>query len=166
MSFALRLATPADVPVIRALATKIWHEHYISIITREQIEYMLDTWYDAALLEQQIVELGHQVWMVTLDGADQPEGYMALSLRDEGQYYLHKFYLDTRGKGIGAEVYRMVLAKYPDLRTLRLNVNRRNFKSVNFYFKMGFRIEDLYDLPVGDRFVMDDFIMVYHHPRV
>jgi len=40
-------------------------------------------------------------------------------------------------------------------------VNRRNFRSVNFYFKMGFVIESNLDLVVGDgRFVMDDYVMI------
>ncbi len=161
VSFSLRLATPADVPAIRALAHKIWHEHYITIITHEQIEYMLDTWYAPELLAQQMTEMGHEVWMVTLNGAEQPTGFLSMAQRAPGQYYLNKFYLDNRGQGIGAAVLHTVLDKYPDLRTLRLNVNRRNFKSVNFYFKMGFRIEDIYELPVGDQFTMDDFIMIF-----
>ncbi len=161
LPFSLRLATPADVPAISALAHKIWHEHYIAIITREQIEYMLSIWYAPDLLAQQMTEQGHDVWMITLSEAEQPKGYFSLMQRTPGEYYLNKFYLDTRGQGIGEAVFRAVLEKYPNLQTLRLNVNRRNFKSVNFYFKMGFRIENIYDLPVDDQFTMDDFIMVF-----
>ena len=101
-----------------------------------------------------------QFWMITVDDATQACGYLAIGKKEEGAYYLQKFYIDQRGKGIGAKVFQMVLDKYPDLQILRLNVNRRNIKSVNFYFKMGFKIESVMDLQVGDRFIMDDFVMV------
>ena len=164
MHISLRLGNATDTALICALAKKIWNEHYPEIITQEQIDYMLDTWYNPTLIAQQIADQTQDYWMVTLAGADQPCGYLALSKKDDqGGYYLNKFYLEGRGKGIGAAAFRQAIALYPDLKTLRLNVNRRNIKSVNFYFKMGFKIESVFDLPVGDRYIMDDFIMLYHH---
>lgn len=162
MNISLRKGVAADTPLVCALAKKIWNEHYPEVITQEQIDYMLETWYAPDLIESQITDPAHTYWMVTVEGAEQPCGYCAMSKKEEpGAYYLNKFYLDARGKGIGAQVFREVLAHYPDLQTLRLNVNRRNIKSVNFYFKMGFKIESVYDLPVGDRYIMDDFVMIY-----
>jgi RimJ/RimL family protein N-acetyltransferase len=74
---------------------------------------------------------------------------------------MNKFYLDSRERGLGTIVFELMLAQYPDLKTLRLRVNRRNFKSVNFYFKVGFRIEFCIDTPFGKGYVMDDFQMIY-----
>ncbi len=162
MNISLRKGVAADTPLVCALAKKIWNEHYPEVITQEQIDYMLETWYAPDLIESQITDPAHTYWMVTVEGAEQPCGYCAMSKKDApGEYYLNKFYLDARGQGIGARVFREVLTHYPDLQVLRLNVNRRNIKSVNFYFKMGFKIESVYDLPVGDRYIMDDFVMIY-----
>jgi RimJ/RimL family protein N-acetyltransferase len=158
----IRLATTADLPLIRDLAEEVWWAHYPEIITDEQIRFMLDEWYSVEALSRQIKEEGHQFWLITPQGATQPRGYLSMSRHiDPGSYYLHKFYLANRGKGIGARAFLAVLEQYPDWQKVRLNVNRRNFRSVNFYFKMGFVIESNLDLVVGDgRFVMDDFVMI------
>lgn len=157
----IRLAEPADAPLIHALAARIWWAHYPEIISGEQIAYMLERGYSVPALERQMAE-GHQFRLV-YDDAGEPIGYIALSCVAAGSYFLHKFYLDVtrQGKGIGAAVFQAVLAEYPDLRELRLFVNRRNYRSVNFYFKIGFYIERCIETPIGEGFVMDDFQMLF-----
>ncbi len=161
--FSLRRATPSDIPSIRTLAERIWWEHYPSIISDDQISYMLEKMYSGAAIQQQIEE-GQEIWLPELDG--QAIGFMAIARNGEGEYFLHKFYLDTREKGMGTILFELLLARYPDLRVLRLRVNRQNFKSVNFYFKVGFRIEFCIDTPFGAGYVMDDFQMIYGHDKV
>jgi RimJ/RimL family protein N-acetyltransferase len=46
----------------------------------------------------------------------------------------------------------------PDI--IKLTVNRQNFKSINFYFKNGFKIEKVEDFDIGNGYWMNDFIMV------
>jgi hypothetical protein len=36
-----------------------------------------------------------------------------------------------------------------------------NYKSVNFYFRLGFIIEKTTDIDIGDGYFMNDFIMLY-----
>lgn len=158
----IQLATTADLPLIRALAEEVWWAHYPEIITGEQIRFMLDEWYSLEALTHQMTELGHQFWLIVPHEADQARGYLSIGpAKSPGNYYLHKFYLANRGQGIGARAFLAVLDQLPDWETVRLNVNRRNFRSVNFYFKMGFIIESNLDLVVGDgRFVMDDYVMI------
>ena len=158
-NFSLRRATEADIPIIRHLAEKIWWEHYPSIISEAQIGYMLELIYSDAALRRQMEEEGQEIWLPEKNGV--ALGFLAVSKKGEGEYFLHKFYLDTREKGFGTIVFELLLARYPALRSLRLRVNRRNFKSVNFYFKVGFRIEYCIDTPFGEGYVMDDFQMVY-----
>ena len=46
-------ANTSDVELIEKLAHRIWHEYYPSIISMEQIDYMLDKMYSKeSLLEQ------------------------------------------------------------------------------------------------------------------
>ncbi len=158
-NFSLRRATEADIPTIRPLAERIWWEHYPSIISEAQIAFMLELIYSNEALRRQMLEEGQEFWLPEKNG--QALGFLALSRKGEGEYFLHKFYLDTREKGLGTIVFKLLLARYPDLHTLRLRVNLRNFKSVNFYFKVGFRIEFCIDTPFGDGYVMDDFQMIY-----
>jgi RimJ/RimL family protein N-acetyltransferase len=151
----------ADIPTIRELAHCIWWAHYPEIISPEQIEYMLGWMYKAETLEQQMQQEGHLFWLVV--EAAMPVGFVDLSRQDEGHYFMHKFYLEVseQRKGLGTAAFTKLLEHIPDVQTLRLNVNRQNFKSINFYFKLGFRIEKCVDIPIGQGFVMDDFQMLW-----
>ena len=162
----LSRATTADIPVIARLAEVIWWEHYPEIISDEQIRYMLSEWYSPAALSEQMTRLGHDFWLIAESPDSAPCGYVAISCKEPPDgYYLHKFYINGRRKGMGSAAFAELLSHYPDWQTVRLNVNRRNFRSVNFYFKMGFTVESIMDLPVGEEFIMDDFVMVKrrHH---
>lgn len=146
--------------LIRALAQRIWREHYVPIIGSEQVEYMLEKFYnDQALLEQ--MSQGQVFWFVEQDA--QVLGYVSVTEKAPGQYFMHKFYIENgqRGKGLGKDVFNLLLEQYPDLQELRLTVNRQNFKSINFYFKVGFIIECCLDIPIGDGYEMNDFQMRY-----
>jgi RimJ/RimL family protein N-acetyltransferase len=120
---------------------------------------MLELMYADAALRRQMTEEGQEFWLPEENG--QAMGFLAMTPKGEGEYFMNKFYLDSRERGLGTIVFELMLAQYPDLKTLRLRVNRRNFKSVNFYFKVGFRIEYCIDTPFGEGYVMDDFQMIY-----
>ncbi|MCK6695395.1 MAG: GNAT family N-acetyltransferase [Thermoanaerobaculia bacterium] len=161
----LRPATFSDIPLIRELAHRIWWAYYPGIITDEQIAYMLDLVYNERALGQQMTEEGQQFWLAEANGM--AIGYLSVSRQEEGVYFLHKFYLDTafRGKGLGTLAFHALQDQYPDLQELRLTVNRQNFNSVNFYFKVGFVIEKCMDTPIGRGFIMDDFQMLWRRPK-
>lgn len=161
--FCLAPAGPTDTPAIRQLAQRIWRAHYPDIIGTAQTEYMLGKFYSEDGLRQQMAE-GQQFWLVQ-DSATatecEPFGFLAVSDKGAGQFFLHKFYLDNgqRGLGLGKLVFDLLLNRCTGLRELRLTVNRQNFKSINFYFKVGFVIEQCLDLPIGEGYEMNDFLM-------
>lgn len=160
MNISLQQATPGDILRISALAHRIWRSHYPAIVGSEQVEYMLSLLYSPESLQRQIEE--GQIFYLVMD-RDEPFGYLSISDEKEGCFFLHKLYFDKekRGQGLGKKVFELLLARYPSLRELRLTVNRQNYKSVNFYFKIGFAIEKCVDIPIGEGYVMDDFQMLW-----
>jgi ribosomal protein S18 acetylase RimI-like enzyme len=46
------------------------------------------------------------------------------------------------------------------INAMRLQVNRKNVKAINFYFKNGFVIEDAKDFDIGSGYFMKDFVMI------
>ncbi|HNE28197.1 MAG: GNAT family N-acetyltransferase [Saprospiraceae bacterium] len=157
----LQLASPDDIPAIRDLAHRIWREHYPDIIGAAQVEYMLDLNYSAEALARQMAE--GQEFLLVADGGSAPIGFIAVSEKGPGQYFIHKFYLDNgqRGRGLGHAAFGALLALLPEAREIRLTVNRQNYKSINFYFKTGFVIEQCLDIEIGSGFVMNDFQMIW-----
>ncbi|MEQ1746356.1 MAG: GNAT family N-acetyltransferase [Saprospiraceae bacterium] len=154
-------ADTRDISAIRTLAHAIWWAHYPGIIPPEQIKYMLDLMYSEEAISKQMTEEGITFWLVEQTGVQQ--GFVAVSQQAAGSYFINKFYLQSteQGKGLGTAVFHALLVQLPDLAEMRLTVNRQNYKSINFYFKIGFRIEQCMDMPIGQGFVMNDFVMIW-----
>lgn len=157
----LRLATESDIPLVSELARRIWLDYYPAIVSVEQIEFMLERMYSTDALSEQM--RNGQIFYLP-ETAQGTIGYLSVSETDPGSYFMHKFYIDNglRGKGIGQEVLRLLKNILPAMQVLRLNVNRRNYQSINFYFKAGFVIESCMDIPIGNGYEMNDFRMVLH----
>lgn len=160
MNLQLVLATDENISSIQTMADEIWRDHYPEIIGMEQVEYMLGRFYSREGMLQQMRD-GQQFYRVMLDG--QPKGFLAIEARGEGNYFLNKLYIDTReqGRGLGQAIWQNLLLLLSDLREMRLQVNRQNYKAINFYFKVGFVIERVADFDIGDGYFMNDFVMLY-----
>ena len=160
MDISFKKATITDIPLIRSLAERIWWKHYPDIISGEQISYMLEMMYSEGSIRQQM-ENGQDYTIVYADG--QATGYYAVSEKSPGHFFLHKFYVevDRHRKGIGSAAFQHM--KENDCKgfaEIRLQVNRRNIKAINFYFKHGFTIDYADDVQIGGGYSMDDFFMV------
>ncbi|HEY0029859.1 MAG TPA: GNAT family N-acetyltransferase [Bacteroidia bacterium] len=158
MELSYRKAGKEDVALIAQLADNIWRKHYITIISMEQIDFMLETMYSSESLLKQMNE-GHQFTLVYDD--EKAVGYISISTKDHKNYFLHKFYVEVsdQGKGVGSALLRHLLIGMPEGETIELTVNRRNYKAINFYFKNGFTIKAIADFDIGRGYFMNDFIM-------
>lgn len=158
MNLQYRKATIYDVDIIFGLADRIWRNHYISIISIEQIEYMLNKMYSSQSLIKQMND-GHNFILVY--DSEIPIGYISYSSNDDKNFFLHKFYVDSsiQNKGIGSLLFDYVLKSIENAKTIELTVNRQNFKAINFYFKHGFKIKSVEDFDIGNGYFMNDFVM-------
>lgn len=149
-----------DIPELSTLASKIWNAYYPEVISQEQIDYMLGQSYSADNLREQMLEDKHVFTGAFID--DKMTAYISVSDDGLGEYFIHKLYVNTsmHRKGIGRELFNNVF-KNKKITAIRLTVNRQNFKAVNFYFRLGFTIEKVIDIEIGNGFVMNDFVMLY-----
>lgn len=154
----IRKAAIADINEISTLANKIWWHHYITIISKEQIEFMLDKMYSPESLAEQI-QKAHSFFVALFDNTI--IGYMSVYKKEEQDFFLDKLYVDNtlQRKNVGGDLMNEAY-KIVGNGNLRLQVNRKNFKAINFYFKEGFRIETVEDFDIGNNFEMNDFIMI------
>ncbi|MFM2049244.1 MAG: hypothetical protein RI955_1792 [Bacteroidota bacterium] len=150
--------TESHIAMIQQLADKIWRKHYPSIITIEQIDYMLNKMYSAKSLLQQMNE-GQQFTILSID--NYATGFIAVSKKEEHHYFINKLYVDTtqHRKGLGKLLLNKIEQEYIDAENFSLTVNRQNFNAINFYFKNGFVIESVADFDIGNGYVMNDFVM-------
>lgn len=159
MKLLFKKATATDIPAIALLADKIWRKHYPSIITPQQIDYMLINMYSNEQLLKQM-EAGQVFTLAYFQ--NEPVGYISISTSDNKNYFLHKFYIlvNEHRKGLGSELFKHILQQIKNAKTLELTVNRKNYKAINFYFKNGFVIKEVADFDIGNGYFMNDFIMV------
>lgn len=159
MNLTFRKATEEDVVLIAQLADRIWRRYYTSIISMEQIDFMLKTMYAPESLLKQMAD-GHKFALVFNE--KNPIGYISMSTKDNKNYFLHKFYIESQeqGKGIGTALFDHILNEIGNAETIKLTVNRKNYKAINFYFKNGFVIKEVADFDIGQGYFMNDFIMI------
>jgi diamine N-acetyltransferase len=160
MAIHLHEASEAELPAIASLAHTIWNQHYPAIVGQAQVDYMLELFYNANSLKEQVVKKKHRFFLIRDHSINL--GFVSVSQEQAGSWFLHKFYIDQgrAGKGAGTEAFRQLLGILAP-GELRLTVNRQNYKSINFYFKNGFTIEKVADFDIGEGYVMNDFVMVW-----
>jgi diamine N-acetyltransferase len=155
-------ATDADIPLVARLAHEIWHRHYPGIISREQIDYMLEHGYSQAALTRYFVTPGAGLALARRGGS--VAGFVGWYRLDAGdEMKLDKLYVlpQEHGQGIGRALIEHVasLARAVRCRFVTLNVNRNNVRAVRVYEHCGFVIRERGDFPIGNGFVMEDFVM-------
>jgi RimJ/RimL family protein N-acetyltransferase len=151
-------ATENDIPVLTELAQRIWNQHYPSIISQTQIDYMLEKMYSASSLREQMRVKKHQFSFIVVNG--KKIGFISVNEQGDNTWFLNKFYIDQQiaGKGLGTLAYQKLLDLIKP-KKITLTVNRQNYKAINFYFKNGFVIEKVADFDIGEGYVMNDFVM-------
>ena len=162
MSHIFRQANAEDIAEIRRLARSIWCEAYNSILSKEQIDYMLDMMYSEEVITGEI--LSGVVWdLIVCEGTSC--GYLSYSPAEDNAVKLSKIYIDKnfRGKSIAANALRRVIeyAAQKGRDHVFLTVNKNNKIAIRAYEKNGFVISDSVVTDIGNGFVMDDYIMKY-----
>ena len=151
-----------DFKTIREIAYKSWPNTYGSILSKEQIDYMLDLFYSEKTLLKNLNEKGHRFLLVN-------EGEVCLGFASYEHNYLnqkctrlHKIYLlpEAQGKGAGKLLIEAVenLAKENQSVVVSLNVNKFN-KAISFYKKIGFQVVSDEEILLDHGYKMEDYKM-------
>ena len=174
--FTYRRATTDDIELIRSIAKVAFPATYSTIISAEQIDYMMEWMYSAKKLQQEIS--GNITYLLAeVDG--RTVGYLsfgpdegaedcaaaALSAAAPGQgrlFHLHKIYLLPEAQG-GGNGKRLFMAGEREMRlagatAFELNVNRGN-PALGFYRHLGMQLSRSGDFDIGGGFFMNDHIM-------
>lgn len=152
----------ADFDTIAALARTIWLAHYTSIISKEQIEYMLGGRFTAGNLARYLDAPDRWMNVLRVDG--EVVGYCSHSLTPTPrEMKLEQLYLLPRlhGRGLGKLMMEHIEnhARALGCDTLMLQVNKRNTTAASVYFRSGFTVREEVVIDIGNGYVMDDYIL-------
>lgn len=153
--------TAEDIAEVAQLADEIWREYYVSILTLEQIDYMVDTFQSVPAITEQIRMERYEYYLMQ-DHDSIPYGYLAIQPA-QGKLFLSKFYIqkEHRGRGYASQALAFLeqLCRERSLSHIWLTVNRHNEHSIAVYKKKGFRIVREQVADIGNGYVMDDYVM-------
>jgi RimJ/RimL family protein N-acetyltransferase len=155
----VEVSTEYQIEIVESLAREIWTEHYIPLIGREQVDYMLARFQSRRAIGEQI-RTGVAYFLIKEDDAH--IGYMAVQPKGR-ELFLSKIYVKSSRRGLGygrkAVQFAEKVAKDLGLDKIVLTVNKNNVNSIRAYEKIGFRNAGPVVQDIGSGFVMDDYKM-------
>ena len=152
----------SDLHQIQTIAYQTWPVTFKNILSDEQIKYMLEMMYSTDSLTNQIQDK-HHVFLLAKDN----KGFTCFTsyecnYKGSKSTKIHKIYIlpEQQGKGIGKSLLNKVgeIAIKNSNPALLLNVNRQN-TATDFYQKYGFKIVAEENIPIGNGFLMEDYVM-------
>ena len=156
----VRAKTTQQFDLIAKLAFEIWNEHYIPIIGKAQVAYMVAKFQTSEVMQEQANE-GYEYYLINYDS--KPVGYLSIQKRVT-ELFLSKIYIlnSYRGKKIGKEAFIFIDHRARELycKSIALTVNKNNTNSIHAYEKIGFKKTEAIVMDIGNGFVMDDYRMV------
>ena len=163
MNLIFQKAKQSDLLLIQQLAQTIWHSHYPGIISKQQIDYMLNEMYSSTVI---VNEINKGVSWIIVKNEAQPIGFISFQFDPlASKMKLSKLYIlaQYHGKGIGAACLNFVKEEglKVNAHKLFLTVNKQNTKAIEAYKRAGFFLEHEIVTDIGNGYVMDDYIMVF-----
>ncbi|KQX15434.1 GNAT family N-acetyltransferase [Flavobacterium sp. Root420] len=158
----ISVATICDIKQIQNIVHITWPITYGEILSKEQLDYMLDLFYSNEALTLQYNKKEQLFYMIYEDETNL--GFIGIehNYNDKAVTKIHKIYLlpETQGKGIGKKVIDEIgkLALDNNSTALILNVNRFN-SALGFYKKIGFEVVDEVNIDIGKGYLMEDYVM-------
>lgn len=151
--------TDTQIETAAALADEIWHEFFPSVLTAEQIDYMVEKFQSARAMKEQMASEGYKYFLL-LNGGTRV-GYTAIKHDTDGRLFLSKLYIkkEHRGNGYATEVFEFLkrYCRENGLNAVWLTVNKHNDTAISVYENRGFCKFGEGVTDIGNGFVMDDF---------
>ena len=155
------VATKEQLEIVKNLAYKIWPNAYETILSKAQLDYMLEMIYSIDSLEKQFDD-GHIFLLIEDNQNFIGFASYELNCNNSNKTKLQKLYVlpEIQGKGIGKQVIDYIKDKVvlSNNLALFLNVNKFN-KAKDFYQKYGFQIIKDEVIDIGNNYIMDDYVM-------
>lgn len=151
---------PEQLELVSSIAEDVWPKTFRSILSEEQIRYMMNMMYSKPTLERELSE-GVRFDVLFINGS--PAGYVSFSAEPGKTAKLHKVYLlqQYHGQGIGQLMLNHAADRCRESGcvAVKLNVNKQNVRAQKAYRRNGYAVVASEKNPIGNGFFMDDFVM-------
>lgn len=153
-------STDNEIQSLAELAKEIWNSYFPSIISQEQIDYMVEKYQSPSALTKSIKQEGYTYFL----GYEDKKLVAYCGVKgEEKRLFLSKLYVHeaSRGKGYSSLLLNKAIdfAKKKNLNSVYLTCNKKNINSLQIYMYKHFSIIDDRITDIGNGFVMDDYVM-------
>ena len=162
--------TPDDQQFLARMAGEIWREYWPAHIGAAQTEYMIERFQSLEAITRDMAENDYEYWLLVATEQDEDGleksivGFTGGHMEPEtNRFFISKIYLYSWARGHGyarktIEFYD-ALCRERGLHAMYLTVNKGNELGVRAYLGTGFKTIELVETPIGEGFIMDDFVM-------
>lgn len=161
----LQKADYNDISLIQEIARKSWQATYQDILSKDQMDYMLENMYSYNEISAHLKNPNYHYFLIIDEISNSAEGFVGFENHYEDETTkLHRIYLtpESRGKGFGKMALQFLKQQIEEAGDKRiiLNVNKEN-SARQFYESQGFKVygEGVFD--IGNGYVMDDYLMEF-----
>ncbi|WP_293870133.1 GNAT family N-acetyltransferase [Flavobacterium sp.] len=159
---AIQNNTDENFTSIRAIAKEVWPIAYGAILSKEQLDYMMEMMYSISSLQLKANTKKHRFILAKEDETILGFASYEFNHSKKPKTKIHNIYIlpNQQGKGIGKELIDFIAneAKQRHQKALILNVNKKNI-AIRFYERIGFDISFEEVIDIGNGYVMDDYVM-------
>ena len=136
----VRTASDRDLAAIRTLLVETWHATYDVIYGAERVAAITDDWHSIASLKARLIRPNSE-FLVADDGKRLGGMAFAAATANPKIVRLNQLYVHPacQRQGIGQSLLDEVEASFPEMDTLRLEVEEANAAAIAFYRTNGFR---------------------------
>ena len=126
--FTIKKATTNDIQLINEMAQIVFPATYREILSKEQLDYMMDWMYSPKNLRKQMEEEGH-VYFLAYEECE-AAGYVSVQQQGEDLFHLQKIYVLPYYQGahcgsfLFREAIKYIKKVHPGPCLMELNVNR------------------------------------------
>lgn len=156
------VVTDEQITNLAFIADTVWHEWFQTILSLEQIDYMVQKFQSFQAMKEQITKEGYEYYFLNVNGIN--VGYIGIHVEpDTGKLFLSKIYIlkSFRGHRYASEAFEFLegMCQGLNLNSIYLTVNKYNENSINVYTKRGFQNIKAQITDIGNGYVMDDYVM-------
>lgn len=156
-----KVSSTQDIQETHELAREIWNQHFICILSQDQIDYMVNKFQSVEAITQQISE-GYEYYNFVL--GTEKIGYFGICPKEDNTLFLSKLYIKKkfRGNGYARQAFEFIkdIARKNGNTMIWLTCNRNN-NAIPVYEKLGMEVIRSEITEIGHGYVMDDFVFGY-----
>lgn len=136
----IRTASERDLEAVRALLVETWHATYDPMYGAEGVAAISERWHSVAWLKQLMRRPRSE--FIVADTGSELAGMAYAAIKDSDSGLVEVEELDVRpsmqGKGVGRMLLAELEESFWDCRLMRLEVEEKNGKALDFYRSGGF----------------------------